>query len=95
MKLTAQNLEEILEIAKESVEEGDDCFNYKVGGYDLFIFCDFGLDDEEYWVVEPNRIDENGCSEPSSGWNEVVDYKDYDALLVACERLAERYFEEV
>ena len=95
MKLTAQNLEEILEIAKESVEAEDDCFNYKVGGYDLFVFCDFGASDKEYWVVEPNRVDENGCSEPIGDWNEVVDYKDYASLLIACERLVERYFEEV
>lgn len=95
MKLTAQNLQDILEIAKESVITESDCFNYKVGNYDLFIFCDFRSDDEEYWAIELNRVDENGCSELLSGWNEVVDYKDYDALLVACERLAERYFEEV
>ena len=95
MKLTAQNLEEILEVAKESVVAESDCFNYKVDGYDLFVFCDFGVNDEEYWVIEPNRMDENDCSEPIGGWNEVVDYKDYASLLIACERLAERYFEEV
>jgi hypothetical protein len=93
MKLTARNLQEILDIAKESVENQDDCFNYKVGGYDLFVFCDY-LDDKEIWVIEPNEVDDNDCSEPMVAWNEAVLYKDYAQLLIACVYLAERYFEE-
>lgn len=95
MKLTAENLQEILDIARESVEYQCDCFNYKVGDYDLFVFCDFHHNDEVYWVIEPNKVDDNGCSEPIGSWNEVVHYKDYTQLLIACVDLAERYFKEI
>lgn len=94
MRLTAENLQEILNIAKESVKNQYDCFNYKVGRYDLFVFCDFGIDDEELWVIEPNEVDDNDCSEPIQCWNEVIKYGDYAQLLIACADLAERYFEE-
>lgn len=94
MKLTAQNLQEILDIAKASVRDQEDCFNYKVGKYDLFVFCDFNIEDETFWIVEPNEVDDNDCSEPIGGWNEVVRYGDYAQLLIVCADLAERYFEE-
>ena len=94
MKLTAENLQEILDIAKESVENEYDCFDYKVGGYNLFIWRETTCDNEEIWVVEPNEVDDDDCSEPIGDWNEVVGYGDYAQLLRACAELAERYFEE-
>ncbi len=93
MKLTAQNLQEILDIAKESVKNQDDCFGYSINGYHFFVYCDYYLNDMDAWAIEPNKLDEDGCAEPI-GNQEVVEFCDYAQLLIACAELAERYFEE-
>lgn len=93
MKLTAQNLEEILEVAKEAVKENYYCFNYQINGYDIYVSRDEF--DEDNWFVEPNKIDENGCSEPIEDWSYIIEYGNFDQLIETCKDMAERYFEEV
>lgn len=94
MKLAAKDLQEILDIAKVVVEEDKNCFDYRTGNYNFFIWLEMTHDDEEIWVIEPNEVDEDGCSEPCGGWNKIVPYGDYAQLLIACAELAERYFKE-
>ena len=95
MKLTAQNLQDILDIAKDAVENDDFAFNYQIGNYNLHIWHELlGRDEEKIWVIEPNKVDEDGCSEPIWGWNKVVPYGDYASLLIACAGTAERKFKE-
>ncbi len=93
MKLTAQNLQDILDIAKESVRDQYDCFGYVINRYHLFVYCDCYLDGREAWAIEPNKLDEDDCAEPI-GNQEVVAFGDYAQLLIACAELAERYFKE-
>ena len=95
MKLTARNLQDILDIAKVVVEEDEFCFNYQIGNYNLHIWYElFGCSEEKIWVIEPNAVDEDGCSEPIGGWNKIVPYGDYAQLLIACAELAESKFKE-
>ena len=94
MKLAAKDLQCIFDIAKVAVEEDEFCFNHQIGNYNLHIWREVNCDDEAIWVVEPNEVDDDGCSEPCGGWNKIVAYGDYAQLLIACAELAERYFEE-
>ena len=95
MKLTAQNLQDILDIAKAAVEYDDFDFNYQIGHYNLHIWYELlGRWEEKVWVIEPNAVDEDGCSEPIGGWNRIVPYGDYAQLLIACAEVAERKFKE-
>ena len=95
MKLTAENLREILNIAKESVEDPiQDMWGYDIKGYHFFVYSEQDIHDKSLWyIIEPNKLDEEGSAEPC-GEVEAVPYKDYAQLLVACASLAERYFEE-
>ena len=93
MKLTAKNLQEILDIAKESVRDKEDNFGYSVNGYHFFVCCDYCLDGKDVWTIEPNKLDDDDCAEPI-GSSEFVEYGDYAQLLIACSDLAERYFME-
>lgn len=93
MKLTAQNLQEILDIAKASVRDQDDNFGYSINGYHFFVYCDY-YEDKDIWTIEPNMIDEDDCAEPI-GSSVCVIYGDYAQLLVECVALAEKYFKEV
>lgn len=95
MKLTAQNLQDILDIAKEPVDDPiTDIWGYDVGGYHFFIYSEQDIHDKSlWWIIEPNKLDEEGSAEPC-GEVEEVRYQDYAQLLVACADLAERYFEE-
>lgn len=94
MKLTAQNLREILDIAKVEVKDYHfDSFGYDVGNYHFYIWCDDSFGENElWWIIEPNKL-EDGAAEPC-GEVEEVRYQDYAQLLVACASLAERYFKE-
>ncbi len=94
MKLTAQNLQDILDIAKVVVDEDEFDFNYQIGNYNLYIWYELGHWNEKIWVIEPNEVDEEGASEPIGGWNKIVPYGDYAQLLVACAELAESKFKE-
>ena len=95
MKLTSQNLQDIFDIAKVVVEEDEFCFNYQIDNYNLHICRELlGRSEEKIWVIEPNIVDENGCSEPIGGWSRVVPYGDYAKLLIACVEVAERKFKE-
>ena len=95
MKLTAQNLQDILDISKVVVEEDEFCFNYQIGNYNLYIQRELiGRDERDIWVIEPNEVDEDGCSKPIWGWSRVVPYGDYAQLLIACAEVAERKFKE-
>lgn len=96
MKLTAQNLQDILEIAKKYTKNPiNDEWGYDVKGYHFYVTVAQDAHDESFWwMIEPNKLDEDGCAEPCGDivW---VEYKDCDRLLDACKELAERYFEEV
>ncbi len=95
MKLTAQNLQDILDIAKDVVDNDDFDFNYQIGNYNLYIWYELlGHLEEKIWVIEPNEVDEDGASEPIGGWNKIVPYGDYAQLLIACAELAESKFKE-
>lgn len=94
MKLTAQNLQDILDIAKGVVDNDDFDFNYRIGKYDLYIWYELGHWNERIWVIEPNEVDEEGASEPIGGWNKIVPYGDYAQLLIACAEMAESKFKE-
>ena len=95
MKLTAENLQEILDIAKEPVDDPiKDIWSYSVCGYHFFVYTEEDIDDKSLWyIIEPNKLDENCCAEPC-GEIEEVPYKDYAQLLIVCADLAERYFKE-
>lgn len=94
MKLTAQNLQEILDIAKEPVDDPiKDIWGYDVGGYHFFVYSEQDIHDKSLWyIIEPNKL-VDGAAEPC-GEVEMVRYQDYAQLLVACAELAERYFKE-
>ena len=92
MILTSQNLQEILDLAKESVEKQEDCFSYSIGNYHFFVYCDY-IDKQDLWAIEPNSIDEDYVAKPI-GSSEYVFHGDYAQLLVGCVDLAERYFKE-
>lgn len=95
MKLTAQNLQDIFDIAQSVVDDDDLEFNYQIGNYNLYIQRELiGRDEMEIWVIEPNEVDEDGCSKPMWGWSRVVPYGDYAQLLIACAEVAERKFKE-
>jgi hypothetical protein len=95
MRLTAQHLQDILDIAKYAVEYDDLDFNYQIGNYNLHIEYELlGRFEEKVWVIEPNEVDEDGCSEPIGGWSKIVPYGDYAQLLIACAELAESKFKE-
>lgn len=95
MKLTAMNLREILDIAKDPVDDPiKDIWVYDVGGYHFFVYSEQDIHDKSlWWIIEPNKLDEDGAAEPC-GEVEEVKYQDYARLLIACADLAERYFEE-
>lgn len=96
MRLTAKDLQDILDIAKVVVDEDEFCFNHQIGNYNLHIWYELhGRWEEKVWVIEPNEVDEEGVSEPCGGWSKIVPYGDYSQLLIACAELAERYFKEV
>jgi hypothetical protein len=92
MKLTSQNLQEILDVAKASIRDGEDSFYYSINGYHFFVYCDYCIDGRDVWTIEPNILVDD-CAEPI-GSSEFVYYCDYAQLLIACEYLAERYFKE-
>ena len=95
MKLTAQNLQDIFDIAQSVVEDDDLEFNYQIGYYNLHIQRELlGREEKKIWVIEPNEVDEDGCSKPIWGWSRVVPYGDYAQLLIACAEVAERKFKE-
>jgi hypothetical protein len=95
MKLTAQHLQDILDTAKAAVEDDDIDFNYQIDNYNLHICYELhGRWEEKVWVIEPNEVDDDGCSEPIGGWSKIVPYGDYAQLLVACAEVAERKFKE-
>lgn len=94
MKLTAQNLQDIFDIAQGVVEYGDFDFNYRIGNYNLYIWYELGHWNEKIWIIEPNKVDEDGTSEPIGGWNKIVPYGSYAQLLIACAELAESKFKD-
>ena len=93
MKLTSQNLQEILDTARASVRNGEDNFGYSVKDYHFFVCCDYCIDGRDVWTIEPNVLVDD-CAEPI-GCSEYVYYCDFAQLLIACAYLAERYFNEV
>lgn len=95
MKLSAKDLKEILDIAKEPAAHPiNDIWGYNVCGYHFFVYTEEDINDKSLWyIIEPNKLDEDGAAEPC-GEIEEVPYRDYAQLLIACVDLAERYFVE-
>lgn len=86
-------LKEISELAhRELNENGNIGYTMPNGKYHLFIYVeDSGGEDDTFYIIEANRVDEDGCHIPIETTS--ADYDNFEELLIECVRCITHYFD--